>query len=120
MSDVSRIHSKSCFVPKNNSTQAKKKLKQGKISTFFSAKPTKQQEKQKKQPEPASAAEPTAPDGDGVATAAPLPGGRSGLDVLSVRFGIGGNAKHNQEGRSITVEYEKVRERTREEWRDGG
>ncbi|CAN0336999.1 unnamed protein product, partial [Hapterophycus canaliculatus] len=86
---------------------AKKKLKQGKISTFFSAKPTKQQKQQKREPITAPAAEPKAPAGEGAAASASLPGGRSELEVLSVRFGIGGDPSHNQEGRSITVEYEK-------------
>lgn len=95
--------------------QAKKKLKQGKISSFFSAKDTT--------PTVAPAAEPTtsstSSSSNGAAAAAAasdedsasplLRGGRHGLRVLGVRFGIGGGAKHNNEGRAITVEYDKVR-----------
>ena len=77
------------------------------MSAFFSAKDasTKTTDKDKKLPA-ADAAEGAA---DGAPeSAATLPGGRSGLSVLAVRFGIG-NSKHDGEGRSITVEYDKAR-----------
>ncbi|CAM9332080.1 unnamed protein product [Pylaiella littoralis] len=87
---------------------AKKKPKQEKISSFFSPKSkqkNKNQQSEKEAPTPAPASsESTATSSE---AAPPLPGGRSGLEVLSVRFGVGGGTEHNTEGRSITVEYEK-------------
>lgn len=83
-----------------------KKMKQGKISSFFSGTQT-QQQKNDATPTPAPAAEPATSSKED-SEAPLLPGGRSGARVLGVRFGVGGDAKHNNEGRAITVEYEKV------------
>lgn len=47
-------------------------------------------------------------DGPSSSTVSAVSGRRNGPKVLSVRFGIG-NAKHDGEGRSITVEYDKVK-----------
>ena len=90
--------------------QAKKKLKQGKISSFFSATPNQQPAKDATPTPtpPTPAAEPTASSREDSSESPLLPGGRSSLKVLGVRFGIGGDPKHNNEGRAITVEYEKV------------
>eukprot|EP00752_Nemacystus_decipiens_P006512 g5864.t1 len=85
---------------------AKKKLKQGKISSFFSATPNQQPAKDAT-PTPAPAAEPPTSSKEEGSESPLLAGGRSGVRVLGVRFGIGGDAKHNNEGRAITVEYEK-------------
>ena len=79
--------------------KAKKKQKQGKLSAFFSAKEATTANTEKANDPPAD---------DAAEGAAALPGGRSGLKVLAVRYGIG-NSKHDGEGRSITVEYEKAR-----------
>ncbi|CAM9841926.1 unnamed protein product [Ectocarpus sp. 12 AP-2014] len=91
---------------------ARKKLKQGKISTFFSPKPSKKSAKgsapESETPTRAPAAEPATSAAASTNSADSLPGGRSGFKVLSVRFGIGSDSKHNNEGRSITVEYEKL------------
>lgn len=74
------------------------------MSAFFSAKDTsaKTTDKAKKLLPKAEDAADGGPEG-----ASALPGGRSGLAVLAVRFGIG-SSKHDGEGRSITVEYDKV------------
>ena len=76
------------------------------MSAFFSPKDASSKtDKAKKLPTADAAG--GAADG-GPEEAAVLPGGRSGLAVLAVRFGIG-SSKHDGEGRSITVEYDKAR-----------
>lgn len=79
--------------------KAKKKQKQGKMSAFFSAKEAATTKTEEANEPPAA---------DAAEGAAALPGGRSGLKVLAVRYGIG-SSKHDGEGRSITVEYDKAR-----------
>ena len=83
----------------------KKQKKQGKISTFFVPKSAgKKVEATSDKPVSAVKAKGAAAGDDAPAA---LPGGRSGARVLGVRLGIA-DSKHDGEGRSITVEYEKV------------